>query len=65
MKEFQAIYGIFLNQANKVLLFERTRERTYRPSEFDLMGGEIQEGETPEQAFLREVQDKVGIQPKE
>jgi ADP-ribose pyrophosphatase YjhB (NUDIX family) len=64
MAEFQAIYGVFINQSEETLLFRRTQYRTYRRGEYDLMGGEIQEGETPLQAFLRESEEKLALKPK-
>lgn len=64
MGEFQAIYGVFINDANETLLFRRTAKRTYRPGELDLMGGEFQPGEKPKAAFVRESQEKIGITPQ-
>lgn len=48
MAGFEAIYGVFLNIRDEVLLFQRTWQRTFRRGKWDLMGGEIQPGETPE-----------------
>ncbi|MFA6512200.1 MAG: NUDIX domain-containing protein [Patescibacteria group bacterium] len=51
--------GIILNNGKLLLL------RRVKPDEeyFVLPGGGIEEGETPEQALLRELHDELGIEP--
>ena len=61
MAEFEAIYGVFINKQEEVLLFQRTWKRTYRKGKWDLMGGEIQDDETPEESFKREALEKLGL----
>lgn len=63
MREFEAIYGVFINRQDQVLLLQRTWKRTYRRGKWDLMGGEIQLGETPEEAFIRETREKLHMNP--
>ncbi len=56
----EAISGIFLDR-DKVLLLQRAAHRTWNPNKWDLMGGDIQEGEEDEEVLHRDARDKLGI----
>lgn len=46
---------------DKVLLVKKDRPKWQR-GRFNLVGGKIEEGETPEQAALRELEEEAGLQ---
>ena len=56
----EAISGIFLDKS-KALLLQRAAQRTRNPNKWDLVGGDIQEGEDPEEVLLRDAKDKLGV----
>jgi len=51
--------GIILMQDNKVALIERHRAGLHY---FTFPGGHVDEGETPEQAAIRETEEELGLQ---
>jgi len=51
--------GIILLQADKVALIERHRRGLHY---FTFPGGHVDEGESPEQAAVRETQEELGLQ---
>lgn len=64
MKKIAAI--IFENDAGEILLYLRDNKPGLAfPHHWDLFGGHVEEGETPEQALVREVQEELGIELKE
>jgi mutator protein MutT len=46
-----------------ILLGRRTPQRRSYPDCWDLLGGHLEAGETPEQALIREVQEEAGVVP--
>jgi len=53
---------IIIVSPDKILLFHRDNIQTIRyPDCWQLVGGGIEEGETPEQALIREVKEEVSI----
>lgn len=48
-------------RGSEVLMAHRHPERRWYPDCWDLIGGHIQEGETPEEAVGRECQEEVGV----
>lgn len=46
---------------NKVLLFKRSSEESDNSGKYGLVGGGIEDGETPEQALRREVKEEAGV----
>lgn len=64
MKQIAAI--IFENDNGELLLYLRDNKPTIPfPDHWDLIGGHVEEGETPEQALVREVKEELGIDLKE
>jgi len=66
--------SIWLKQIAQVLLFDRHRRLLIYlrddkpeipfPNHWDLFGGHLENGETPEQALVREVKEEIGIELK-
>lgn len=64
MKEIAAI--IFENEKGELLLYLRDNKTSIPfPDHWDLIGGHVEEGETPEQALVREVKEELDIDLKE
>ena len=64
MKEIAAI--ILENDEGKFLLYLRDNKPDIPfPGHWDLIGGHIEEGETPEEALLREVKEELDLDLKE
>lgn len=64
MKEIAAI--IFENDKGEFLLYLRDNKPTIPfPDHWDLIGGHVEEGETPEQALVREVKEELGMDLKD
>ena len=64
MKEIAAI--ILENDKGEFLLYLRDNKPTIPfPDHWDLIGGHLEEGETPEQALVREVKEELDIDLKE
>lgn len=59
----ETISGIFLDK-NKVLLLQRAANRSRNKNLWDLMGGDIQEGEEAEEVLHRDARLKLGISIK-
>ena len=58
MKKIAAI--IFENNEDEILLYLRDNKPTIPfPNHWDLFGGYVEEGETPEQALVREVKEEL------
>jgi 8-oxo-dGTP diphosphatase len=61
-----------LKQIAQVLLFDRDRRLVIYlrddnpeipfPNHWDLLGGHLEDGETPEQALVREIKEEIGIE---
>jgi len=64
MKEIAAI--ILENDKGEFLLYLRDNKRGIPfPDHWDLIGGHVEEGESPEQALIREVKEELDIDLKE
>ncbi len=48
---------------NQILLARRAPQRRTYPNCWDLLGGHLEAGETPQQALIRELQEEAGITP--
>lgn len=53
----------FLLRDDHVLLGRRMPQRRSYPGCWDVLGGHLEAGETPEQALIREVQEEAGVTP--
>ncbi len=64
MKEIAAI--ILENDNGEFLLYLRDNKPTIPfPDHWDLIGGHVEEGESPEQALVREVKEELDIELKD
>lgn len=64
MKRIAAI--IFENDKREILLYLRDNKPGIPfPGHWDLIGGHVEEGETPEEALVREVREELDIDLKE
>jgi 8-oxo-dGTP diphosphatase len=64
MREIAAI--IFENEKGEFLLYLRDNKPGIPfPDHWDLIGGHVEEGETPEQALVREVKEELGLELRE
>lgn len=64
MKQIAAI--IFENDEGEMLLYLRDNKPGIPfPLHWDLFGGHVEEGETPEEALVREVREELGYELKE
>jgi len=64
MKEIAAV--ILENDKGEILLYLRDNKPSIPfPHYWDLFGGHIEEGETPEEALLREVKEELNIELKD
>ena len=61
MRTIEAISGLFIGHDNSLLLLQRNARRTYSPNQWDVMGGDMQPGETPEEVLHRDAQGKLNI----
>lgn len=57
----QVVAAIFVRDDN-ILLGRRASHKTY-PGCWDLPGGHVEQGETVEQALIRECREEVGVSP--
>ena len=56
--------GGVLVQNNRVLLGRRRCDRNYYPGAWDIFGGHCENGETPEEALVRELMQELGVTPQ-
>lgn len=58
--EHQVVAGL-LRRGDRVLLCHRSTGRSWYPDSWDLPGGHVEAGESPEQALVRELREEVGV----
>jgi 8-oxo-dGTP diphosphatase len=58
---FLAVAAVIRNGEGRVLLLKRSDDDTINPGKWDLPGGKIDEGETFDQALVREVREESGL----
>lgn len=56
--------GALLIRGEEVLLGRRAAHKTY-PGHWDLVGGHVEPGESPEAALSRELREEIGVTPTE
>jgi mutator protein MutT len=57
--------AIILNNKEEILLQKKTLDYARFPGKWTLFGGEIEEGESAEEAVLRELKEEVGLDFRE
>ena len=56
------VHCLILDAAGRLLLQLRSRNKDIQPGRWDTsVGGHVSEGETPEQAVLREIREELGV----
>ena len=63
MQTIKAVVGVLRNKNQEILIAQR-RKSQFMGGFWELPGGKIEEGETPEQALSRELNEELGIQVK-
>ena len=59
---FYVATGLLFDKAGKLLIYLRDDKPTISfPNHWDLFGGMVEQGETPQQALVREVQEEIGV----
>jgi len=59
---FHVAVSVLIERDNKILITKRSAKREHAPNEWELgVTGRLNEGETFEQAAIREVQEEIGI----
>ena len=53
---------ILIDDQDKVLLQHRANDISWYPDHWGIFGGQIEKGETPKQAAIREIKEEVGIE---
>jgi len=54
---------IFINNADQILLFKRDdKDGIPFPGYWDVLGGHVEEGETPEECIIREMDEEIGLE---
>ncbi|KKR69959.1 MAG: CTP pyrophosphohydrolase [Candidatus Woesebacteria bacterium GW2011_GWA2_40_7b] len=56
----QAVTAV-IRQDNKILLHQRSMNSRGQPGKWENAGGEIDKGETPELAIVREIKEELGV----
>jgi 8-oxo-dGTP diphosphatase len=57
------LVAAILVERDRILLGQRSPDRTLFPDVWDVFGGHIEPNEQPEEALLRELQEELGITP--
>ncbi|WHP30583.1 8-oxo-dGTP diphosphatase MutT [Trabulsiella odontotermitis] len=60
MKKLQIAVGIIRNPRGEIFITQRAAD-AHMANKWEFPGGKIEEGETPEQAVVRELTEEVGI----
>jgi 8-oxo-dGTP diphosphatase len=59
----RTVGALFIRPDDKVLLGLRAASKKVWPSHWDTIGGRVENGESLEQALVREAQEEVGVTP--
>jgi 8-oxo-dGTP diphosphatase len=55
--------GALLVRGREVLLAKRSSERSFYPGVWDVVGGHCEDGESPRDTLVREVEEELGVTP--
>lgn len=58
------VVAAIIKKNGRVLIAQRKEDCTREPNKWEFPGGKIEEGETPEQALIREVEEELGVEIK-
>lgn len=65
MRMFFVATCLLFDKNNKLLIYLRDDKPTISfPNHWDLFGGIVEEGETPEEALVREIMEEIGVDLK-
>jgi len=59
----RTVGALFISSDGKVLLGLRAASKRSWPGHWDTIGGHVEDGESLDQALIREVQEEVGVTP--
>jgi mutator protein MutT len=65
MRAVDCVGALIRDERGRVYVHRRTAERRLLPGIWDVVGGHLEEGETPEQALAREVEEETGWRVRE
>ncbi|MEV6417101.1 GNAT family N-acetyltransferase [Kribbella sp. NPDC051718] len=65
MRAVDCVGALIRDEQGRVYVHRRTAERRLLPGIWDVVGGHLEEGETPEEALAREVEEETGWQVRE
>ncbi|MFF0266160.1 GNAT family N-acetyltransferase [Kribbella sp. NPDC004536] len=65
MRPVDCVGALIRDERHRVYLQRRTAERRLLPGIWDIVGGHLEPGETPEQALAREVEEETGWKVRE
>lgn len=65
MRAVDCVGALIRDERQRVYVQRRTAERRLLPGIWDIVGGHLEEGETPEQALAREVEEETGWRVRE
>lgn len=55
------VLAIIQDKANRILITQRALDKHWAPGAWEIPGGGVAAGETPEQSVVREVREEVGL----
>ena len=61
MRAVDCVGALIRDEQHRVYLQRRTADRRLLPGIWDIVGGHLEAGETPEQALAREVEEETGL----
>ena len=59
------VVAALIVESGKILLGQRSAERLFYPDVWDMFGGHVEPGEGQEQTLVRELEEELGITPRQ